>query len=191
MVLSHSLLWAASEGPNSPDAGANDASFGTVAWTNPGNVLSSNDSDATATSASAFTTQYLKATDFDFAIPAGATIDGIISEAERADGNASRNCADSRVRIVKADGTIGTTDKAAAGNWPTGDAYASYGSSTDLWGETWGSTDINDIDFGFVIAATGESGATCTVDHMRVTVHYTAASGAVFQRRRVIVTEPQ
>lgn len=56
------------------------------------------------------------------------------------------------VKIVKSDGSIGTTDK-ANNNWTSSDAYTSYGSSSDLWGETWTREDINSSNFGVVIQA--------------------------------------
>ena len=59
---------------------------------------------------------------------------------------------DERARIVNADGTIGTTDKSIADDWSSSYAYVSYGSSTDLWGETWTAADINDANFGFALA---------------------------------------
>lgn len=138
----------ASSGPLSAGAGANNADAGDSNWSNPGNIVSSNNSRATASTAgsdswhtiqmikggtrsgsnlssgaalpgadayvtfgtstqlwglswtdsdinasnfgvaircnigSGFTTQYLHATNFGFAIPSGATIDGIVVEVE-------------------------------------------------------------------------------------------------------------
>lgn len=171
-----------SEGPNSPDTGANDAAYGSLAWTSPGNVLASDNNRATAAVTNVNTpTQYLKATDFDFAIPSGATIDGIIVEIERsATANA---CRDDRVRIVKADGSIGTSDKASGTDWATGaDQVFSYGGAADLWGESWTPADINDVDFGVVLAVKWISGTpTARVDHIKITVHYTAG-GTTYQK---------
>jgi hypothetical protein len=62
---------------------------------------------------------------------------------------------DYAVKIVKADGTIGSTNKADTGtNWPSSDTYKSYGASNDLWGESWTPADINDADFGAVLSVT-------------------------------------
>ena len=61
---------------------------------------------------------------------------------------------DAVVKIVKSDGSIGTTDKAdTSTNWTGTDTYFSYGSYSDLWGESWTDTDINNTNFGVVIAA--------------------------------------
>lgn len=166
-----------SSGPNSGGTFANDTSFGGNAWTGASNAASSNDSRATATvTGSGSTTNYLKATNFGFSIPAGATIDGIVVEWEC---SVVGNAKDGRVRIVKG-GTIGSTDKSKpeATPWSTGaDAYRSYGASNDLWGETWDADAINNSGFGAVMAAEGFFGAgdPCKIDHVRITVYYTTA----------------
>jgi len=60
---------------------------------------------------------------------------------------------DKYVKIIKADGSLGTTNKAKIGeNWPTEDTYVSYGGSDDLWGESWTPADINNVNFGVVLA---------------------------------------
>ena len=53
-------------------------------------------------------------------------------------------------QIVKADGSIGSTNKASNTILDSSDTYRTYGDSTELWGETWTSVNINDSDFGFV-----------------------------------------
>ena len=165
---------ATSQGPLSPGTLASDNSYGTVAWTSPGFATASDNAYASTTNTPT-ATYYLKATNFGFSIPSGATINGIIADTEVKNG-AGVECVDNRVRIVKG-GTIGTTDKSLGGTWGTTDVTRSHGTSTDLWGETWTTTDINASNFGFVIAATFSS-ASCTpfVDLMSVTVHYTSGS---------------
>jgi hypothetical protein len=167
----------ASSGPLSPGTLANDAAYGSLAWANPSNAASSNDSRATVTITNVNDiSNYLKATNFGFSIPAGATIDGIVVEFEQGSSSNGR-ILDSRVRIVKG-GTVGSTDKSNGTGWPATDTYRTYGSSSDLWGETWTSTDINASTFGVVISCTNTttSGVEARVDHIRITVHYTEAS---------------
>ena len=125
----------ASAGPNSPGTMADDATVGTAAWTNPDNAKVSDNVYTTVGAGDTGISHYLKATNFGFSIPSGATIGGILVEIERKGdlSDASNNIQDSNLRIVKSDGTIGTTNKADIGtNWPTSDTYASYGSSTYL-----------------------------------------------------------
>jgi len=168
----------------SPQTMADDATVGTVAWTDPDNAKVSDDVYAYA-SGSGITSHYLKATNFGFAIPTGAIISGILIEVEKYAAGATTDIKDSAIKIVKADGSIGTTNKAnTTTQWPTTEAYISHGSSTDLWGEIWTAENINDADFGLVIStihgAVGNK-QYANVDHIRITVYYTETGGNFFQ----------
>lgn len=77
---------------------------------------------------------------------------------------------DHAVRLMKG-GTISGSNLAAAGAWPTADAYATYGGATQLWGLTWLPSDITATNFGAALAARVQNG-TAAVDHMRITVYY-------------------
>lgn len=170
----------ASQGPLIGSTAVNDSSVGSVSWTNPTNVFST--TWANGSTFVALTTSqesnYIKATNFGFSIPSGATINGIIVNINRyADDNI---ITDGNVNIVKG-GTIGTTNKAKSGNWPIvpvdRDIPAVYGSSTDLWGETWTSSDINSSNFGFAISATmayyNKFNWGAFLFGLNITVHYT------------------
>ena len=174
----------ATQGALSPSVASNDSSVGTKAWSSVDNIKVSDDSRASCSGSfeSPFLTNYLKASSFNFSIPTGATIDGIVVEIEKSErsglGGVIR---DNSVRIVKSDGSVGTTNKAdTVTNWSTTESYVSYGGSTDTWGETWSAEDINDTDFGVVLAADIVSGSfvNAGVDHIRVTVHYTGGTTA-------------
>jgi len=98
---------------------------GNVAWTNPDNAKSSDDSYAT--------------------IYAGDDNETIV---------------DVNVKIVKSDGSIGSENKADVSTvWSESDEYVSYGSSTDLWSETWTPSDINDSDFGIAFSSENTQGS--------------------------------
>ncbi len=174
-------------GPTAPGTLVSDSSVGAVAWTNPGNAAASDDSWATAVIGAAVTpSEYLKVTNFGFAIPSGATIDGITVTIERSATQANR-VNDSAVRIVKG-GTIGSTDKGSATNWPTSDGSANYGGAADLWGETWAYTDINNSGFGAAISAssTGSGTRTARIDLITITVTYTEGGGGGGQPPRTM-----
>ncbi|MFA5932253.1 MAG: dockerin type I domain-containing protein [Candidatus Paceibacterota bacterium] len=166
---------ATTSGPNNPVIGTDDSSVGTISWSNPGNIISSNNSNATASLNDNQISHYLKATNFGFAIPSGATINGITVEVEKKSASASR-IKDYRVRIIKG-GTISVTDKSNANWWGTSDAYTTYGSISDLWGETWTPSDINNTNFGLALSAykntTQGNAITASVDHIRITINYT------------------
>lgn len=141
----------------SPGTMADDSAIGTLTWSDPDNAKASDNVYATATNpgpgAGQLTTHYLKATNFGFAIPTGNTISGILVEVEGKANSASSFMVDNRISIVKADGTIGTTNKKRGSpTWSNIESYISYGGSSDLWGETWDDTKINDIDFGVAFA---------------------------------------
>lgn len=182
----------ATQGPNYAGTGANDASVGTVAWSNPTRITASDDSRSQAARAgSSSTSQYLKGTNFGFSIPTGATIDGITVEIERYKSAGSGICVDNEIKIVKADGTIGTTNKASGTNWTTSESFFTYGGASDLWGETWTAADINDADFGIVIRITltmsAESSVNADVDSVRITINYTESSGTPGEEYSIIL----
>lgn len=74
---------SAQTGPNNPASGTNSATTGTIAWTNPANILSSNNSYATVSATG--NTNYLFAKNFGFAISGPANIDGIQLEIEKSE----------------------------------------------------------------------------------------------------------
>jgi uncharacterized delta-60 repeat protein len=168
-----------SEGPRIATATGDcieDASIGTVAWTTPGNAFSSNDTYASV-SVDGTTSRYIKCTNFGFSIPSGVTITGIVVGVERkANSNANGGSQDAAVRAVKG-GTIGTTDKSTATIYPiAADTFEDHGSSSDLWGTTWTSSDINASNFGAAISVKKASASgnahTVTIDTVRITVYY-------------------
>jgi hypothetical protein len=119
-------------------------------------------------------TDYLMVKDFGFQIPAGTIINGIKVEVNCADPNSRTS--DYSVRIVKT-GNITGSEKASGTPYPSSDDYMTYGSSTDLWGDTWDYKFIDDNQFGVVIAAQRNTSDDVTtdgrVDNIRITVYYT------------------
>lgn len=130
--------------------------------------------------------QYMKATNFGFAIPASALILGISVAVRR---YAVHNTAawgyteDWKVRIAKG-GTISNTDRSAAGWWPliNGSVATTYGSSEDLWGEAWTPADVNGAGFGFALAVANHIPGNpyyqaADIDCISMTVFYDTNSG--------------
>lgn len=164
---------ATTVGPKNPGTIVNDSSIGTISWTNRNNVKTSNNQYATTQNmSSGGVTVYLKSTNFGFSVPASAIIDGISVNVERK-ANAT-SFFDNAIRIVKG-GTIGTTDKSRDDGWPTSDGTVTYGSDSDLWGETWANTDINSANFGFAISAKkvgGSNNKRPSIDWINISVTY-------------------
>lgn len=164
--------------PRTPKSGAtfaSDSGVGTILWTNTGNAAASDGANVnTGSMAPGEISHYLKATNFRFAIPTNATIHGFKVDVERAFAG-SCTITDNAVRLVKG-GTIQSTDRSIVNAWPGSSSYVSYGGPSDLWGTTWTASDVNASNFGFAISAqcTGGSGGA-TIDHLRITVFYSAA----------------
>lgn len=163
------------DGPRSGSSATNNNDVGTVSYLNTSNCFSSDDNYASATAVVlGDITEYLAVTGFGFSIGASTNICGITVEIEKKATGILQNVQDNSVKIIK-NGSVTGNEKALAGSWPTTDAYSSYGGTSDLWGTTWTSTDINATNFGVAISAnlSGISALpTAKVDHVRITVTF-------------------
>jgi hypothetical protein len=161
------LIQSANIATDGPDACTNTGAGGS--WTNTSNATTDNDTFSTVALVGA--SRFLTCTDYDVGIPAGATIVGIKLEVDRkSDAN---DIQDFGIQLTK-DGTAAVgDDKAAAGNWPTTSAFATYGGESDLWGTTWTAAEVNAITFGSLVRATTGASDTASVDTSRFTIYYT------------------
>jgi hypothetical protein len=157
--------------------GVYDTSYGTTAWVSPEQITADDGSNAQIISVGAVTSYYLKGTNVGLSIPAEATIDGIEVRLEGRKSNAVTQTID-RIRLVDEAGTIGTTDRSAGETFTTSDVFYPFGGASDLWEDTWSETDVEDIDFGFVLAVVkGANFAQCFIDVFQVKVYYTEDGG--------------
>lgn len=170
----------ASEGPNGPGTGTNNASVGTLAWTDPGNITTDDGSPANAAATGeTLTSNYLLATNFGFSIPDGATIDGVQVAVQRAQQGAQGTTTDNSIRLFSAGSATGD-NKAAVGNWSLTEETADYGGVSDVWGATLDADTVNAATFGVGISATvagGPQGISAQVDYVTMTITYTAGGG--------------
>lgn len=174
-----SILHAQTAGPNNAGIGTNLVGIGTITWSNPANIITTNGVNSASILASNEVSNYLQATNYGFSIPNGVVITGIQVTINRRSGSISGGKAitDNVVSLVK-NGTItGTNNAAPATLWPLAIEPATYGSSTDLWGTTWTAADINATNFGVVLSAKAPITATrsALVDSMLITVYYIPA----------------
>lgn len=170
----------ASQGPQAGSTAVNDTFIGNISWTNPTNIFSTSWANGYTSAVLTLSqeTYCIKATNFGFSIPTGATVNGIIVNINRYQDDGY--IVDSVARIVKG-GVIGTTDKSKGEYWPVTtagrDTPATYGSSTDLWGETWTPSDINSSNFGFALGGRIDTFSKfnwgCYLFGLKITVHYT------------------
>lgn len=161
-----------------PGSADQDAS-GSVSWSNVNNILTSDDSRATAAPTSGSPTHLLYGTNFGFSIPSNATITGVELYVELSKTAGVANCNDSQVRLWIS-GAAGSENKARAGNnWTTSDVDTLFGSQTDVWGESLTPAIVNASNFGGGIAAKQvASTPTAQIDHLYMTVYYTVPSSA-------------
>lgn len=170
----------ADTGAISAGAGAS-AAPGSITWTSPGNITAHDANKASVNTASFLLIQseHLKATSFGFAIPSGATIDGVKVDVEASATIVSTAPVFETVQLLKAGSAAG--DNKATGSLTASDAYYTFGGAADIWGTTLSSSDVNNSGFGvtvrFSLAGGGEDTEWVYVNHVRITVHYTAAGG--------------
>lgn len=167
-----------------PASVINNNSTGNFDWDDATNVYSSNNAHASAGFLlGAFATvhsNYMMLEDFDIAIPATVTICGIEVRLERKAsglGVLGASVRDHTVRLLKNGSIVGTNKANTSLAWTGSDVTITYGSSSDLWGQTWTSADINAANFGLAFSAELRSGLaglflSADVDNARITVYY-------------------
>jgi hypothetical protein len=167
-------------GPLSPNTAADDGSGG--AWANPNNTKLSDTAYTTVTAARRMLVDSgnLVVSHFDFAIPAGATINGIQVDIQRKYAGTGGSVFDAGITMTKdaANAAGWTTD---ANNWTTTEHYDTWGDATELWNTTWTPAEINNDGFGVMLMISVSAGSSYAciayVNHVRITVYYTTVAG--------------
>ncbi|TNC96195.1 MAG: hypothetical protein FD121_1205 [Gallionellaceae bacterium] len=165
----------------SPSSCVNVAGIGTLPWATTANAISSNNAFSTISLNDGQVSNYLRCTGYGFAIPAGATITGIVVNVERkaSSTNSIRDAAMRLVKEVAGAPVIQTPDRSTLTNYTTADVVEAHGGAADLWGGAWTPADINSTNFGAAVASqkpgTAGGARTVSVDHMSVTVRYTTS----------------
>lgn len=150
---------------------------GNRAWTNAGNVTADDTNYATAPMSGGEISRYIRARNFGFTIPTGATITGITATVMRqsSSNGGGNSVKDETIRLMK-NLTIVGNNYAGNVDWPTTMTAANYGTgTTDLWGTTWTEADINNANFGMFFRVLNESNnnsRTASVDYIEITVYY-------------------
>lgn len=156
----------------------NDASN---VWGSPTNIYANDNAYATTIESGNTTSDRLRGTmATPFAVPAGATIDGVEVRYRRKT-TASLAVTTTRVQLTNG-GTLIGTQKSAAGDWEAAETLTTLGTSSDVWGATLNDTVVNSTTFGACINVTwfndlGGSGSA-QVDQIEINVHYTAAASS-------------
>lgn len=162
---------------------SSDSAAGSVAWINPANAASSNDSYATATVPSGSSTEYLKALGGCFGIPLASTITTVEVRVEGKASSAS-GLADAEVKLVKA-GTISGTSQHTGADLGASDSVRSYSASPATWGVALTADDVASATFGVALryAATGAE-RTVSIDDIEIRISFTPA-GATIARQAI------
>lgn len=172
------------QGPNNGVIFQNVAiSNSSAAWTSVQNAQYPDGILTTAgpLSAAGSFTDYLMATQFNFAISSEYAISGIEVTFIRNSTRLSQTF-DYRVRIVK-NGVISSYDHSYHMPWQMVSTPATYGGNGDLWGETWNPADINSSGFGIAVAVKKQGAGqdlNIFIDNIQVKVYYYDASGNVY-----------
>jgi hypothetical protein len=156
----------ASTGNLFPGTGENNAGIGATAWTNPGNIVSDNATDATCNAAAS--SQYLVARNFSFSsIPTNATIRGITVRIEGTENTAGTESVNAQLQNDS--GALIGSSKAQTFSG-TGATVYTYGASNDLWGATITRAMLQDADFGVRFWFT--TAHNITVDYVTMAIEW-------------------
>jgi prepilin-type N-terminal cleavage/methylation domain-containing protein len=117
------------QGPSSPGVTADDNTTGTVSWSGV-DINPPYTTDLTTAISTEDSTKFAEVDDID-----GTYV----------------NPKENSIKILKNGSFVGT-DKSTGLDLGSSWQYLTYGGSTDLWGTTWTSDDINDTDFGVGIS---------------------------------------
>jgi|SRR5210317_1916732 hypothetical protein len=150
---------------------------GGVAWSNPGNITSSDNSYATVDLSNTNTSaQALVATNFSFSLPLHSSINGVIATFERK-ASAADTIRDSHIYLVHDNTLLGSNKIAAPAYWSTTEGSVSFGGPADTWGASLTQPIIESSSFGVLTDAIWQnvySGTeTAYVDSVSITVYYT------------------
>lgn len=113
---------------------------------------------------------------FGFAIPAGATIDGIRMWIRR-DTTAGDTIRDRYVSLWDGTARVGTNQSTYPTNWSTSYEIVAYGGATDDWGGVATPEMLNDTDFGIYVSTQHyEDYAISYIDYIELQIDYTLPS---------------
>lgn len=166
--------------------GANNAGAGDDAWSNPGNITNTNDSNyAEAAVSKSETSQYLHGTNYGFSIPEGATIDGIEARFRRGANITGSSVADMKEHTIQliVGGSRSGDNKADTGaNWPglsNTPSNKDFGGSSDKWGLSLARSDVVASTFGVAVRTSNTNSSSTRnfrIYSVWINVHYTEAA---------------
>jgi hypothetical protein len=114
----------------------------------------------------------LLASDFGFALPESARVEGITVSVRR-NGSDDDVAVDHGVRLLR-NGVRAGSDLSSRTPWDRNPLTATYGGPGERWGETWTAADVNSSGFGVALGATFafQPGGAAYVDWVKVRIAY-------------------
>ncbi|HLG33462.1 MAG TPA: T9SS type A sorting domain-containing protein [Bacteroidia bacterium] len=188
-------IFSQSQGPNSP-ATASYSALGCLAcpgseWNNYNNIQIADGQNAEVElrdfpfcfQTACFYSRYLIAKNFGFAIPAGASVDGVLAAVSCR--NAFGGINDTIVQLLSANQPAGNNNSPGNLPWSPLTSVIFYGDTNDLWGLPLTPDSVNDTDFGIAVMVRNSSASpdTAFVDHVQMTVYYSLPTGTFSQTR--------
>ncbi|MGC1631939.1 MAG: LamG-like jellyroll fold domain-containing protein, partial [Gelidibacter sp.] len=141
-------------------------------WSNPEGITPSNTGSASVNLKDR-KSHILKGSNYEFAIPTGATIEGIqIDILRAASSNGAHTIKDEIVSLVKQGSSLNFDIELFDEHWGNEAKTKTYGGSNELWGTTWTAEDINDLKFGAVYAVSSEKNLSAIIYNMKITVYF-------------------
>ncbi|HEY6772976.1 MAG TPA: hypothetical protein VI140_03315, partial [Oxalicibacterium sp.] len=169
------IAYADTTGVHFPDSCVTGGGSG-PAWSRPERAETNNGQYAIVDDDEG-TSEQLRCTDYDFAIPAGSTINGITVTIERrssASSNSDR-AVDSQVQLLRNGNATGSNEAATSTVYTTNDQVATYGGDTYKWNiSNWTAADINNNQFGLAFRTRlRDDNDRVRVDYIGISVDYT------------------
>jgi hypothetical protein len=156
----------ASTGNVFPTVGANVDRAGNTAWTNPGNVVSDNATDATV----AVPSDYLVTSSYGFTVPSSAVIRGVTVRVEASETGTGSSSYIPQLHSNTTPTLIGAA-KSAVTVTGTTPVISTNGGAADLWSATLTPSDVNASGFGVTIWSTDTTN-TLAVDFITIAIEY-------------------
>lgn len=162
------------DGPNSP---ATTGETGT-SWSNESNIVSSNDTNASATVLASATTAWLTATNFSFAVTASGTLTGVVVTVEIAVSGILTANPTLEAQLIIGGSQTGSIKSVVFSS--TSDTIITFGGDSDLWGNaSISEAQAEASNFGVAIRVTNNQSVgslTITVDHVAMSVYFAGAN---------------
>lgn len=162
---------------------ADDATLGgTRAWVNPTNAQGAPDATSATMAVAAGSQHALKATNYGFAIPTDARIDGIVmTPYYSATPGTALIYIDATISLVRAGVVASSPSRSSAQTLPTAIAGVAHGGPLDNWDAAWTPADINLSTFGAAVRLQNPIGTSAfSCDAIAITVYYTRPQSELY-----------